>query len=534
MAADLIDHARTRATTVLNGFTPGQKVMTVIAAIAVVAGGVMFTDWASKPSYSPLFTNLSASDAASITSKLASDKVSYKLADSGMTIEVPVNDVYSERIKMASAGLPSSGQTGYSLLDKQGITTSEFTQQVDYQRALEGELAKTITAINGISAASVHLVIPQQDVFAQSTSQASAAVLVSMTPGQTLSPTQVQAIVHLVASSVEGLTSDNVTVTDNNGDVLAAPGTDGTQMAAGNTQQQQTQTYQTNVATSIQDMLAQVIGPNHAVVRVTADLNYDQKAQTTETYPNPKPVPLNQTTTQETYTGQGTPPAIGTLSASPTPPATTSGGTTNYSAQQNASNFAVDKVTQQVVQAPGTVNRLSVAVAVDSGAKGMDPSTIKQLVSAAAGIQPSRGDTVDVAVVPFDTTTATQAQKELKAAASAKAQSALFGEIKTAAMVLMLLLVVGAVLRSARRAPQRLPLPIGSDLTLQPPARGLGPASVAVSTGAAPAGNAPVRYEPLTRSQAELAAADMSRQINSAQPDEVAGLLRDWLSERTA
>jgi flagellar M-ring protein FliF len=526
--ADLLTDAKARATTVLGGFSPGQKMMTVLAAVGLVIGGFMFTSWASRPSYAPLFTNLSASDAASITGKLTSDKVTYKLADAGATVEVPVNQVYSERIKLAAAGLPGSSQSGYSLLDKQGITTSEFTQQVDFQRALEGELAKTITVIDGVNAASVHLVIPRQDVFAQSTSQASAAVLLSLTPGTSLSPTQVQAVVHLVASSVEGLTPANVTVTDSKGDVLAAPGTNGTQTAAGDTQQQQTQSFQSTIGTSLQDMLAQVIGPNHAVVRVTADLNYDQKASTTETYPNNKPIPLNQTTTQETYSGQGNPPALGTLSASPTTLPASTGGATTYNSQQNATNFAVDKVTQQIVQAPGTVNRMSIAVAVDSNTKGVDATTIKQLVSAAAGIQPSRGDTVDVALVPFDTTTAAQAQKELKAAAAAKSQTKMFGEIKTGVMILLLLLVVGAVLRSARRAPQRLPLPISPDLTLEPPSRGLG-AGTLVSPG-----HAPVRYEPLTKSQAELAAADMSRQLNSARPDEVAGLLRDWLTERSA
>ncbi len=526
--ADLINDARSRATTVLGGFSSGQKMMTVLAGVGLVIGGVMFTSWASKPNYSPLFTNLSASDAAAITGKLTSDKVAYKLADAGATVEVPVNQVYAERIKLAASGLPGSSQSGYSLLDKQGITTSEFTQQVDYQRALEGELAKTITAIDGVNAASVHLVIPQQDVFAQSASQASAAVLVSMTPGTTLSPTQVQAVVHLVASSVEGLTPTNVTVTDSKGDVLAAPGTNGSQTAAGDSQQQQTTAFQSTISTSLQDMLAQVIGPNHAVVRVTADLNYDQKASTTESYPNNKPIPLNQTTTQETYTGQGNPPAVGSLSAAPTTLPASNGGTTTYNSNQSATNFAVDKVTQQIVQAPGTVNRLSIAVAVDANAKGVDPTTIKQLVSAAAGIQPTRGDTVDVAVVPFDTTTAILAQKELKAAASAKAQSKMFGDIKTGVMILMLLLVVAAVLRSARRAPQRLPLPISPDLTLEPAAaRGLG-------TGHAGALHSPVRFEPMTKSQAELAAADMSRQLNSAQPNEVAGLLRDWLTERSA
>ena len=524
---DFITDARTRANTVLNGFSPGQKMMTVLAVVALVVGGAMFTKWAGRPSYAPLFSNLAPSDAASITSKLTSDHVPYRLADGGATVMVPVRQLYNERIKLAAAGLPSSSQSGYSLLDKQGITTSEFTQQVDYQRALEGELAKTVTAIQGVSAASVHLVIPQQDVFADSTSQASAAVLVSLAPGTSLNATQVQAIVHLVASSVEGLAPSNVTVTDDKGDVLAAPGTNGSQTAAGDSQEQQTQAFQSQVGTSIQDMLAQVIGPNHAVVRVTANLDFDQKASTTETYPNNKPVPLNQTTTQESYTGQGNPPVGGTLSASPTTLPQSTGGQTTYSSQQNATNYAVDKVTQQVVQAPGTVSRMSIAVAVDSNAKGVDAGTIKQLVSAAAGIQPSRGDTVDVAVVPFDTTTATQAQKALKAAASAKAQSKLVGEAKTALMVLLLLGVVVFVLRSAKRAPQRLPLPIGPELTLGPASRGLG--------GGAAAGDAPVpaRYEPMTRSQAELAAADMTRQLNSAQPEEVATLLRDWMTERT-
>jgi flagellar M-ring protein FliF len=526
--ADLLADARTRANAVLGGFSPGQKMMTVLAVVALVVGGVMFTKWAGRPSYAPLFSNLAPSDAASITSKLTSDKVPYHLTDGGATVMVPVNQLYGERIKLAAAGLPGSSQSGYSLLDKQGITTSQFTQQVDYQRALEGELAKTITSINGINAASVHLVIPQQDVFADSSAQASAAVLVSLMPGTSLNATQVQAIVHLVASSVEGLAPNNVTVTDDKGDVLAAPGTNGSQTAAGDSQQQQTQAFQSAVGTSLQDMLAQVIGANHAVVRVTANLDFDQKASTTETYPNNKPVPQNQTTTQESYTGQGNPPVGGTLSASPTSLPQSSGGQTTYSSQQNATNYAVDKVTQQIVQAPGTVSRLSIAVAVDSNAKGVDATTIKQLVSAAAGIQPSRGDTVDVAVVPFDTTTAKQAQKELKSAAAAKAQSKLMNEAKTALMVLVLLAVVGAVLRSAKRSPQRLPLPIGPELTLGPATRGLAPAGAYGSEAAAPG-----RYEPMTKPQAELAAADMSRQLNSAQPEEVASLLRDWMTERT-
>ncbi len=520
---EFINQARSRATSLFSGFTTGQKTITALAVVALIAGAVMFSSWASKPSYGALFTNLSPTDAAAITQKLSSDKVGYRLADAGTSVMVPMNSVYSERIKLAAAGLPADGQTGYSLLDKQGLTTSQFTQQIDYQRALQGELAKTISSIDGVNAASVHLVVPQQDVFATSSQQASASVLVEMLPGQSLNPTQVQAVVHLVASSVPNLDPANVTVTDSHGDVLAAPGSNGEQIAAGDTRQQQTDAFQSALAKSIQDMLTQVIGPNHAVVRVTADLNYDQQAVTTQSYPNAKPIPLNQTTSQETYTGSGSPPNGGALTASPTTIATGTGGQTNYSKTDSATNYAVDQTTNQVIKAPGTVNRLSVAVALDSGTKGVSTQTVQSLVAAAAGIQTSRGDTVTVASVPFDTSVSKQTQKELSAAAAAKAHQKLFSEIKTGVIALLVLLVVGAVLRSARRAPQRLPIAISPDMTLESGARELEPPAVreSVALDELPSGEA---------AQVEMTA----RRLNGAHPEEVADLLRDWMADRRA
>lgn len=523
---DLLNHAKNRATTLFAGFTTGQKTMTGLAVFALIVGAVMFSSWASRPTYGPLFTNLAPTDAAAITQKLTADKISYRLADSGTTVMVPVNDVYSERIKLAAAGLPGNGQSGYSLLDKEGITTSQFTQQVDYQRALEGELSKTISAIDGVSAATVHLVIPQQNVFADSSEQPSASVLVAMVPGQALNPTQVQAVVHLVASSVQGLDPANVTVTDSHGDVLAAPGTSSAQLAAGDSRQQETDAFDNDVAKSLQEMLAQVIGPNHAVVRVTADLDFDQKTSTSQTYPNPKPVPLNQSSSTESFNGTGAPPVGGTLSSSSATQAAatpSSSGPSTYSNTQTGTNYAVDQVTQQITQAPGAVNHLSVAVAIDSRATGVNPATVQQLVATAAGIQPARGDKVDVAVVPFDTSVAAQAQKELKAAASAKAHQQLFSEAKTAALLLGVLLVLGFVLRSARRAPQRLPIAISPELTLEPGHRAL----EASPDDLVAADHAPVhvpRAEP-------TAVAAVTRQLNSAQPEAVAGLLRDWLSD---
>jgi flagellar M-ring protein FliF len=167
-----------------------------------VAAAFLFTRVSHDQSYTPLFTNLDAADASQITDALTAKGVPYELADSGRTVTVPQSDVYQLRIDLSAQGLPGSGG-GYALLDNQGITTSEFRQRVDYQRALQGELEKTIAAMDGVQATSVHLVVPPQSVFADTSQPASASVLLRVTPGHTLSSSHVQAIVHLVASSVD-------------------------------------------------------------------------------------------------------------------------------------------------------------------------------------------------------------------------------------------------------------------------------------------------------------------------------------------
>src|SRR4051812_6036893 len=243
MPAVNVDQIRRKATQAMSGFSTGQKVITGLAVVALIFGGMMFSSWASKPTYVPLFSNLQPSDASAITSKLTSSKVPFKLSDGGGTILVPQNQVYQQRLDLSASGLPTGGNQGYSLLDKQGITTSEFQQRVDYQRAMEGELAKTVGAIDGVAAATVHLVIPAQDVFAGDSSKPSASVLIQNVPGKSTSPGQVQAVVHLVSSSIEGLDPDSVTVADAKGNVLSAPGSGGL-AAAGDARGEQTKTYE--------------------------------------------------------------------------------------------------------------------------------------------------------------------------------------------------------------------------------------------------------------------------------------------------
>ena len=234
----------------------------------------------SKPSYQPLFTNLQSSDAGAITQQLASQKIPYQLADGGSTILVPAADVDQERIALAQQGLPQAGNVGFSNLEKSGITTSEFVQQVEYQQALEGQLEQTIASIQGVQSAQVNLVVPQQSDFAVGTQQATtASILVNLAPGTALSSGQVSAIVHLAASSVPGLSSSDVTVVDNHGDVLTAPGDAGGTSGASDTQQ--TDAYDNQLAASLTALLARVVGEGNAAVQVNALLDFNQSQTTT-------------------------------------------------------------------------------------------------------------------------------------------------------------------------------------------------------------------------------------------------------------
>src|SRR5256886_4330152 len=288
-------------------FTPGQKAVTLIGVVVLGVGGFFFANWASAPSYAPLFSNLSSTDASAIVDKLNAGGTQYQLADGGATIMVPQSQVYDLRLKMSGQGLPAQTETGYSLLDKQGLTTSDFMQNVGFQRALEGELSKTIKSISGVQAAAVHLALPQKDVFATETQKPTASVLVTTALGKTLNPDQVQSVVHLVAASVVGLDPNQVTVADAAGNGLST-GNGQTTSSAASGRNQQTQQYEQRMNDALQQMLNSVVGTRPAAVKTTADLGYDQTETKTQTYvaPSPSTPPLSQSTNVESYSGTGT------------------------------------------------------------------------------------------------------------------------------------------------------------------------------------------------------------------------------------
>ena len=527
-----------KGTSTFGSFTAGQKAVTIFAVVALVVGGYFFATWAGQPTYAPLFSGLAPADASAIVDQLNTDGVTYKLADGGSTILVPQDQVYAERIKASAAGLPSQGEAGYELLDKQGVMTSEFMQQVTYRRALEGELSKTIKSIDGVRSAAVHLAIPEKDVFADDTQKPTASVLVD-TGTTSLTSGQVQSIVHLVASSVENLDPANVTVVGANGKVLSTSGDSGD--GGGSDAASATSAYETRLGSALQKMLDTVLGPNHAAVQVTADLDFDATETKTQRYvSDPSLPPLSESKKTEAYNGSGGVPTGGVLGPDniQVPAGTNGTGNGTYQQSTETRNNAVGLVTETRKAAPGAVKKLSVAVVVDSTVANVNTAQLQQLVSSAVGLDPQRGDMIAVSSMAFDQTAA-------KAEASAQAQAAKQAQGQTQqkyvqmggiVLAILVLMIVAAVAGRKRRKQNRQELTEEANAALEEmqaaieqaranmalEGRGGGGAAGALEGGPAAPG------EMLEREKRQR---DLATMVEK-QPDEVAQLLRGWLADR--
>jgi flagellar M-ring protein FliF len=506
----------------LAGFTTGQKAVLGVAVVGVLLGGIFFMSWAAKPSYAALYTDLDASDAAAITEQLDGRGTGYELADGGRTILVPRTDLYQLRLDMSAAGLPEGGSQGYALLDEQGITASEFRQRVDYQRALEGELTRTITAIDGVEAAKVHLVMPEEDLFSDDERQPTASVLVKTKPGKELTPGQVRSIVHLVSSSVEGLVPEQVTVADDQGTMLAAPGEDGLTTAANDARSEQTAAFEQDLARSVQQMLEPVTGAGGAIVRVRADLDFDQRSSRTERYEPVEGVPpASESTSRETYTGAAAP--VGGVLGPDGLPIMPGAGESTYEKEQAQVANALSTVTEEVKTAPGQVRRMSVAVLLDGNAGPVNEDNIRNLVAAATLLDPERGDELEVTTMAFDTTAAEAAAEELAAAEEAERRADLMALIRNVAILLVVALAMFLAYRSTRKQ-RREPITLTEALALHEGVLdGDGDGLDAISSAPRALEPAEVRRIEIQTEVAELV---------DRQPEEVAQLLRGWLADR--
>ncbi|PRY18219.1 flagellar basal-body MS-ring/collar protein FliF [Kineococcus rhizosphaerae] len=517
-------------------FSTGQKAVVIAVVAALLGGAVLFSQWASKPSYSPLFSNLSGTDASAITDKLSADGVKYQIADGGKSILVPADKVDAERLAMAGAGLPADTGSGYTLLDDSGVTTSEFMQQKKYQIALQSELGTTIESIDGVQKAIVNLAVPQKDVFLDEQKPTTASVLLKLKPGTTLSNDNVTAIVNLVAGGVEGMDPKNVSVVDDQGNTLSSDGT------GSSAQNEKTTDYNASASSALQTYLEGIYGQGNVKATVKATLDFDDKTVQSKTYTQPTKIdPLAQTTSTEVYNGNGSGSAAATGVLGPdniaVPSGTSTAGSGNggYSKTSGSSNPAIDETNTVVKQAPGKVTKQTVSVVLNAGAKGAagaaDVNQVTQIATQAAGVDATRGDQITVVKTAFDNTASTAAAAELAKAEKADQQAQLISYGKTGALALLVLIMLIVILIAFRRRKVETvdvldvdPLQLG-DITA--PADGL--------KEIAPAVEKPVALEAAPVDPAlEAAAARRTEVVElvSRQPEEVAELLRGWLADR--
>src|SRR3954454_8560194 len=518
-----------RARSTFSSISLGQKVVIGLLLIGLLLGGFFFYRWITAPTQAPLFSNLASSDASAIVDELNAGGTAYTLADGGQTIMVDKDQVYNLRLQMSGKGLPAGQDTGYALLDQTGITTSEFQQQTTYQRALEGELSNTLEALKGVNTAVVHIALPKEEVFVTDQKKPTASVLLDLAPGTTLTGEQVTAVTNLVSSSIEGMDPGQVTVTDSTGHVLAAPGT-GITAGSGDARSQVEQQYEARLAANAQQILDTVVGPGHAKVSVRADVDLNKKQSTSETYTytNGTP-PLSSSTSSEKYSGNGT-PVGGVLGPENMPNASAGGGTSSYDKTSTTDNNAVDKTTTTVDAAPGALNRLTVAVVMDNSVAGsLNQNQIQSLVGNAVGLDTARGDAITVASMPFDTTAAKQAAADLNAAKAAEASAQMWSMIKTGGIAAGIALVVLLVwLRSRRQEEieeEYEPLELSDDMLAE-----LDRLRVASSREVVEVDNRALELEAAERQKVR---GEISTMV-SERPDEVAAMLRGWLSENKA
>ena len=507
----------------LRQFTLAQRTLGLIGIAVLVLGAVALSSWLSRPTMSPLFANLSSADASAIVDHLESAGVPYELTDGGSTILVPADKMYAMRLEVAAAGLPTASEGGYSLLDDMGMTSSDFQQQVTYQRALEGELARTIGAINGVEAATVKLALPEDSVFVDETPDPTASVFVRTTPGTRMDSTKVQSIVHLVSAGIEGMDPADVAVIDADGQVLSAVGGS----AADGLRDGQTGEYESRVQAGVQAMLDKLVGPGNAVVNVTAELDFDQTVRTTETVEtDPDLPPLSSSTSTEEYTGTGTTDGGVLGPDNIAVPVDGEGGGT-YSSETETVNNPYDTVTEQLTTAPGSVRRQSVSVVVaEDAAAGLDLDDLETAVVAAAGVDAERGDIVSVTRMAFDTATAEEAEAALAEAEEKAAAAQTMGLIKQGAVALLIIIGIAVlafiVARRNKRA-RREALDLGVLQLLEArKAEVLDDDGSDVPALPAAARQAAVRDELEARREDVLALA-------AEQPAEVAEVLRSWL-----
>jgi len=410
----------------------GQKVAALVLTTVTIGSVLAMSFWVKTPDLQLLYANLSEKDASAIVDNLKTQNIPYELSNQGKTIRVPSNQVHEVRLKMASEGLPEGSEVGLEIFDKTALGMTDFIQKLNYQRALQGELARTIKTLDSISSARVHLVIPKQTLFIREKAKGKASVTIKTNAGRTLSQHQVQGIIHLISSSVEGITADNVVVVDDKGRLLSGSQSAHAGAARSSSNYQHQRKVEKEFEKTILAMLEDALGEGMIIARVTADLDFEKNDQTEEIYDPESQVVRSQQTATESVVGAT--PAGGVIGVQAQLPAGQNEGGAGTSSQpskrdknNSVLNYEINKITRIVSKPIGIIKKLSVAVMVDGVMAENEAGDTEykartkeemeqylQLVQSAVGYNQERGDQIKVENIKFDRTTELLRAKELE------------------------------------------------------------------------------------------------------------------------
>jgi len=493
-----------------------------LALAGILAGTLVVLYFVFMSSSSPnlvvAFTGLQSDDSANIADQLTKDGVPYQIGGGGSSISIPAGKVAEERIKLAQVGLPKGGGVGLEIMDNQGFGTTDFVQQVNYQRGLEGELQRSINTLDGVQSSRVSIVLPQESNFTSDQAPTTASVLLQLRPGTNLDSDQVKGITNLVSNSIQGLKPAGVTIIDQTGHVLFdgstmddvfATGTSSTQMA----QQRQ---YETSLQDDVQNTLAKVVGPGRSAVTVRATLDFDSVQSTADSF-GTTPQVRSSTTSTETYNGSGiqtgNPAGTAANGGTGATAAANAGGNSTYNNTTTTTNNELDKTTTNTIKAPGSVKKLSVSVVLDDSVTPAQEAALTSTVAAAVGLDQTRGDQLSVTRLPFDSSV----KDSLTAAAPGSGLGQYLSYLKLLLPLLAVVLgfvLVMLLLRALSRRQLALPMP----QMLQ-----------ALPSGGAQAIAAPVNYgslEPAGDPQE-----DRVLKLAEGNPRAVADVVQTWMRE---
>lgn len=395
--------------------TISQRVMIGGLAVATIATFILLVYWLNTPDYRVLYSNLAPEDANRVVGVLDKQKVEYKLTDNGTTVMVPADQVYDQRLKVAGEGAVHGQGIGFEIFDEVQIGQTDFVQRINYQRALQGELSRTITEFPQVDRARVHLVVPHKSLFIEEQMSPTASVVLKLNEGEKISAGQVSAIVNLVASAVEGMQKSDITVADTEGKLLFEGEDEGSLAGVTTRQLEYVNELQRSLEKRIQQLLMPMVGgPGKAVARVNADVDFDQSTITREIYDPESAVVRSEQRSEEQTEGRAN------LEGGVPDPnfrgdgLTGSLSTTNSTRETRTTNFEINKEEQQIVTSVGELQRLSIAVIVDGTYTKLEDGTreyqarseeelqqIRELVQSAVGFESARGDVIEVTNVSF-------------------------------------------------------------------------------------------------------------------------------------